>query len=141
MSKSSLVLHLGTVGGIRTFHEMHEGEQRVVKLVHELRDASVIIGGESPAGAVVFERGSSHRVGVAGNVDEHVVITALNDARLAGITSDITVAVSVENNRSSAALPDSVVEALSEFGSVTVLLVGDDRSVAIATVGNNAVAA
>lgn len=135
MTKSSIVLHLSTPGGFKTFRELNEAEQQLVNRIHELRDISSLVGAESPSGALVICRREGMRFGVASNFDEHCAVVALNDARMAGVTSDITLAFSVKNNTSEASVPDEVLEALSYFGPCTVLLVGDDRSVSIATTG------
>ncbi|MBS2003054.1 MAG: hypothetical protein JST44_16190 [Cyanobacteria bacterium SZAS LIN-5] len=138
MNKANFVT-LAVTGALRSFNEMHEGEQKVVKLVHELRDASEMIGAEPVCGAIVFTRDGS-KYGAAGNTDSHAVITALEDARSAGANSIASVVISVPDNRVHAPLPEDALAALAEFGEVTVLLVGDDRSVLIGTVKASAVA-
>lgn len=140
MTQPSIVLHLSTPGGFKTFAQMSEAEQQLVNRVHELRSVSSMIGAESPCGALVICRRERIRICVAGTPAEHPAVAALDDARMAGVTSDITLAFSVENNRSRDSIPDEVLEALSDFGPTTVLLVGDDRSIAIATT-NEATAA
>ncbi len=125
-------LHLSTAGSI-TFGEMHEGEQKTVKKVHELRDASVVIGSETPCGAIVFARADGTSFGASSNVDENAALIALNMAREAGYTNNVTLAVSIQDNTARNPLSEDVLQALSEFGPATVLLVGDDRSVVIAT--------
>jgi hypothetical protein len=138
MSKSSIVLHLLTPGGVKIFSDMHEGEQQLVNVVHELLDTSIAIGAESPCGALVISLGDGLRFSAAGKLDEHAAVVALNAARSAGITSNITLAFSVKNNLSCTSVPDEVLEALYAFGPATVFLVGDDRSVVIATTGEAA---
>lgn len=139
MSSAKFVSLLGIAGSFRTYGEMHEGEQKTVKLVHELRDASRMIGAEPLCGAIVFTHGGD-KYGAAGNVDSHAVITALEDARSAGANSIASVAISVPDNRVHNPLPEDALQALSELGEVTVLLVGDDRSVLIGTVKSSAAA-
>ncbi len=128
MSKANFVSLAGVVGGYRMFHEMHEGEQSVVKRVHELRDASRMIGADPLCGAVVVTHSGS-KFGAAGNVDVHPVITALDDARVCGANSVASVVISVPDNRVHNPLPEDVLQALLESGVELVLLVGDDRSV------------
>ncbi len=129
MSKTNIVT---TIGGSINFGDMHEGEQRVVKKVHEMRDASKMIGADPICGAFVY--GSDGRgFGAAGNADAHPIITALEDARMAGATVK-SIAVSVPDNRVHNPLPADVLDALADFDGMKVLLVGDDRSVVIGEV-------
>lgn len=141
MSNAKIVLHLGIAGGFREFGDMTEGEQKTVKRVHEMRDISVAIGSETPCGAIAFSRSGGASYAAAGNVDSHAALTALQDARFGGVGSNITLAVSVPDNRAPGALPQDVLDALGEFGTTMVLLIGDDRSVVVATVSEAEVAA
>jgi hypothetical protein len=130
MTKTSS--HLSTAGSI-TFRDMHEGEQKTVKSVHELRDASIAIGSAAPCGAIVVAREDGTSFGASSNVDENAALIALNMAREAGYTNNVTLAISIQDNTARNPLSEDVLQALSEFGPATVLLVGDDRSVVIAT--------
>lgn len=140
MTKSNFVSLAGIAGGFRMFHEMHEGEQQLVKRVHEMRDASRMIGADPLCGAFVVTTSGS-KYGAAGNIDSHAVITAIDDARRAGANHISSVVVSVPDNCVANPLPEDALRAISELGpEVTVLLVGDDRSVLIGTVKVSAVA-
>ncbi len=132
MTKST-GLFLRTIGAM-TFGEMHEGEQKTVKTVHALRDASIVSGSVAPCGAFVVARDNDGAsFGASTNLDENAAVTAISKAREAGVTSNVTLVVSVQTNTVPNPLSDEVLKALAVFGRATVLLVGDDKSVVIAT--------
>lgn len=135
MTKPSLVLHLSTPGGFRTFAEMNEAEQRFVERIHALREISSSISDGPPCGALLFRRHDRSRFMSVSSLGEHAAVTILKTARMFDVTTDIILAFSVEDNRSLDSVPDEVLEALSDFGPTTLYLVGDDRSIAIATTG------
>lgn len=130
MSKKVNIILTAIQGGFMQFHEQHEGEQRLVKRVLELSTCSAACGASTPNGAIVY--GSGNSVGFSGNLDAHSAVLALNDAVANGNTRNVTLAVTVADNRAHAPLPDDVLEALVNFDNVTVLLVGPDRSVVVA---------
>lgn len=140
MSKANFVSLAGIAGGFRTFAEMHEGEQQTVRRVHEMRDASGMIGADPLCGAFVFTKDGA-KFGAAGNVDSHAVITAIDDARTSGANRISSVFISVPDNRVANPLPEDALNAVAELGDeVMVLLVGDDRSVLIGKVKTSAAA-
>lgn len=135
MSKTNIVSLAGVAGGFLTFGEQHEAEQRTTKMVLEMHEVSKATGADPLCGVVVFATdGRTFRA--AGNADSHPVITAIEDARMAGLGIK-SIAVSVADNRAHNPLPEDALEALSEFDGLTVLLVGIDKSVAIGQVKNS----
>lgn len=119
---------------VQDFRSMHQGEQQTVKDVHEIRDISGSIGGaDKPCGAIMINRDAGNqkfRAATGKTVRAEMQVIA--DAKKEGWTR-VTLVVSVPDNMVANPVDAEVIEALSQFDDVTVLLVGDDRSVVIAT--------
>jgi hypothetical protein len=116
----------------KSFRDMHEGEQATVKDVHEARDLSSMVGADKPCGAIMFNRDGGDKFRAASGQKIPAGISVINSAKDAGWTR-VTLAISVADNMIANPVDDEVLAALAQFDDVTVLLVGDDRSVVIAT--------